>query len=69
MAGKFKGNKPTFHTALGPAEAKSAYEDFVRLMGEQYRADKIKDGVFGAMMEVSLVNDGPVTLVLDSNDR
>ena len=39
------------------------YEAFVKTARETYVADKVKDGIFGAMMGVSLVNDGPVTCV------
>jgi D-tyrosyl-tRNA(Tyr) deacylase len=49
------------------AEAVSAYEDFKALVAEEHGdKEKIKDGIFGAMMDVELVNDGPVTLVVDS---
>lgn len=42
-------------------QAKQSYEAFVQAAREAYVADRVKDGVFGAMMDVSLVNDGPVT--------
>lgn len=37
-------------------------------MRQEYNAEKVKDGVFGAMMDVSLTNDGPVTFVVDSTE-
>ena len=67
-----KGNKPDLHNAMPPSPAKAMYEAFlqhVRDVVYPEGAHRIKDGVFGAMMQVSLVNDGPVTMVLDSNDR
>ena len=42
------------------------YNSFLDLLKNNYESEKIKDGVFGAMMDVALVNDGPVTLMLDS---
>ena len=47
-----------------PAEA--LYNQFVTMVREEYEADKVKDGVFGAMMDVGLVNDGPVTILIES---
>merc|ERR1739847_143915 len=69
LCGKFKGNTPTYHNALPPQEAKEKYDKFVDLLRARYDPDKIKDGVFGAKMNVNLVNDGPVTFVLDSEER
>jgi D-tyrosyl-tRNA(Tyr) deacylase len=59
-----KGRRPNFMEALSGEEAKKLYEIFV----EECRKviPKVETGVFGAMMDVSLVNDGPVTLLLDS---
>lgn len=47
-------------------QAKEFYGAFVENVRSQYVADRVKDGVFGAMMNVALVNDGPVTFVVDS---
>ena len=73
LYGFFKGNKPDFHNAMAPGPAKAFYEDFLAHARNDvykgYGESRIKDGVFGAMMEVGLVNDGPVTMCLDSNDR
>lgn len=55
-----KGNKPDFHGAAKPEEAKFLYDYFVSKVQNLYLAEKVKDGVFQAMMEVGLVNDGPV---------
>ncbi|KAH9287415.1 D-tyrosyl-tRNA(Tyr) deacylase [Echinococcus granulosus] len=62
-----KGNKLDFHLAMSPDPSMALYESFLSKVRSEYKApDKVKDGVFGAMMDVSLVNDGPVTITLDS---
>ena len=62
-----KGRRPSFDAAAAPAVAKPLYEDVVR---ELRRAGlTVATGEFQAMMQVSLVNDGPVTLLLDSRKR
>uniref|UniRef100_A0A2P2J1D2 D-aminoacyl-tRNA deacylase n=1 Tax=Rhizophora mucronata TaxID=61149 RepID=A0A2P2J1D2_RHIMU len=66
LHGILKGNKPDFHVAMPPQKAKSFYESLVDKFRKSYRPDAVKDGVFGAMMKVNLVNDGPVTMQLDS---
>ncbi len=66
---KFKGNKADFHHAMGPTEARETYAGFVERVRKDYQADKVKDGVFGAMMNVALVNDGPVTVIVDSDHK
>lgn len=60
LASTKKGNKPDFHGALGGDEAKRLYQYFYEKVQQGYAADKVKNGVFQAMMEVALVNDGPV---------
>ncbi|KAL4291521.1 hypothetical protein GQ457_14G009520 [Hibiscus cannabinus] len=67
LYGFLKGNKPDFHVAMPPQKAKPFYESLVEKFRKAYKPDAIKDGVFGAMMKVSLVNDGPVTMQLDSS--
>jgi D-tyrosyl-tRNA(Tyr) deacylase len=60
-----KGRRPSFEAAAEPAEATRLYERFcLRLREQGYR---VETGVFGAMMDVELVNDGPVTFVLDTD--
>ncbi|KAG0498252.1 hypothetical protein HPP92_002943 [Vanilla planifolia] len=66
LYGILKGNKPDFHVAMAPEKAKACYELLVDKFRKSYTADLVKDGVFGAMMKVNLVNDGPVTMQLDS---
>ncbi|KAL7642184.1 UNVERIFIED_CONTAM: hypothetical protein RMT77_006745 [Armadillidium vulgare] len=63
---KLKGNKPDYSQNMGGDEAKSFYEQFLSSMKNNYCEEKVKDGKFGAMMQVSLVNDGPVTITLES---
>ena len=68
LASTRKGTKPSWHRAAGPEMAVPLYEAFVRKM-EELLGRPVATGEFGAMMEVALVNDGPVTLVLDSRLR
>lgn len=63
---RLKGNKPDFHNAMGGDRAKEMYEQFLQHLGQQHNPERIKDGVFGAMMNVQIHNDGPVTLELES---
>ncbi|OIW29144.1 D-tyrosyl-tRNA deacylase [Coniochaeta ligniaria NRRL 30616] len=65
LASTKKGSKPDFHGALGGEEAKRLYQYFYSKVQEGYRSDRVKDGVFQAMMEVALVNDGPVTIEIN----
>ncbi|XP_034672324.1 D-aminoacyl-tRNA deacylase [Vitis riparia] len=67
LYGILKGNKPDFHVAMPPQKAKPFYASFIDRFRTSYNPDAIKDGVFGAMMKVNLVNDGPVTMQLDSS--
>ncbi|KAH9900197.1 D-tyrosyl-tRNA deacylase [Xylariomycetidae sp. FL2044] len=68
LASTKKGNKPDFHKAMGGEEARRLYEYFFNKVQQGYSADKVKNGVFQAMMEVALVNDGPVTLTLSTGE-
>ena len=62
-----KKHVPDFKASMKSEAALDAYTSFKELVASEYgEPDKIKDGIFGAMMDVSLVNDGPVTLVVDS---
>ncbi len=60
-----KGNRPSFTQAAPPQEAKRLYEDFIRRA--QADVPEVASGRFGADMAVSLINDGPFTIVLDTD--
>jgi D-aminoacyl-tRNA deacylase len=60
-----KGRRPSFDRAAPPAVAALLYQDVVRVLRE--RGLTVETGVFGAAMEVALVNEGPVTILLDSS--
>ena len=62
-----KGNRPSFAGAAAPELAKRLYEEFCSAL--ESLGVRAARGVFGARMEVSLVNDGPVTIVLDTHER
>jgi D-tyrosyl-tRNA(Tyr) deacylase len=61
-----RGNRPSFTNAANPAEAFPLYEKFIARVKENLGDDKVKAGVFGAMMDVQLVNYGPVTVLVES---
>lgn len=58
-----KGNRPSFIAAADPDQGRALYELVGRLLHSEHGLG-VKTGVFGAMMQVSLVNDGPVTLIV-----
>ena len=64
-ASTVKGNRPSYIKAAKPEIAVPLYEKFVSLMEEQL-GQEVKRGIFGADMKVSLLNDGPVTIIVDS---
>ena len=61
-----KGNRPSFTEAAKPEEAIPLYEKFVSRVRMNLGNDKIKVGIFGAMMDIQLVNYGPVTVLVES---
>lgn len=61
-----KKNQPDYKLAMKAIPAQKLYSQFLSLLKENYEEDKIFDGKFGEMMDVELVNDGPVTIVIDS---
>jgi len=68
LASTKKGNRPSFIKAASPDVAIPLYESFV-LQLEKELGKKIQTGEFGAMMDVALINDGPVTILIDSKKK
>ncbi len=63
-----KGNRPSYIRAAKPDVAIPLYEQFIEKLEIDLRK-KIQTGSFGAMMDVELVNDGPVTIIIDTHDK
>ena len=63
-----KGNRPSYSRASGPDVAIPLYESFVRKLTEDF-GRPVFTGEFGADMKVSLTNDGPVTIIIDTKAR
>lgn len=63
-----KGNRPSYVRAAPPETAIPLYEDFLKKLQKQIDG-RVRSGVFGARMEVSLVNDGPVTILIDTKRK
>lgn len=63
-----KGNRPSYIRAAKPDFSIPMYENFVAAM-EQAMGKKVGCGKFGAMMDVALINDGPVTIIIDSKQK
>ena len=68
LASTRKGNRPSYIAAAGEAVARPLYEQFVRRMTE-LTGKPVATGEFGADMQVALINDGPVTIWIDSKNR
>ncbi len=64
-----KGNRPSFVHAAPPELAETLYEHFVATVRERMGHDRVKTGLFRAMMDVQLVNSGPVTIMLNSKSE
>ena len=67
LADTNSGRRPSFTKAAAPDEARRLYEHFLSLA--RIGGVKVETGEFGAMMEVEIVNDGPVTIILDSREK
>ena len=63
-----KGNRPSYIRAAKPEKAISLYESFITRLSRE-TGSMVKTGVFGAMMEVALINSGPVTILMDSKNK
>jgi D-tyrosyl-tRNA(Tyr) deacylase len=63
-----KGNRPSYIKAARPEIAKSLYDSFIIRLSALF-GKKVRTGEFGAMMQVELVNDGPVTIIIDTKEK
>lgn len=61
-----RGNRPGFTDAAKPDEAIPLYEKFIKRLKENIGENKVRTGLFGAMMKVRIINEGPVTLMVES---
>lgn len=61
-----KKHQPDYKLSMKADPASELYANFVSMVRDRYNPEKVKDGVFGAMMDVALINDGPVTLIIES---
>lgn len=64
-----RGNRPSFTDAARPEKAIPLYEKFIERLKINLGEDKIKTGIFGAMMLVKIFNHGPVTVIVESKER
>ncbi len=64
-----KGNRPSYIRAARPETAIPLYEDLIDEFKKVLGGKKVQTGIFGADMQVYLVNDGPVTIIMDSKNR
>jgi D-tyrosyl-tRNA(Tyr) deacylase len=63
-----KGNRPSYIKAANPEHAEPLYEEFISLLKNE-SAVSVQSGVFGANMQVDIVNNGPVTIIIDSKNK
>ncbi|KAL1303960.1 hypothetical protein AAFC00_000408 [Neodothiora populina] len=67
LASAKRGNKLDFHKSAPASQAKELYDNFFAKVQALYKEDRVKNGVFQAMMDVALVNEGPVTIEIETN--
>jgi D-tyrosyl-tRNA(Tyr) deacylase len=63
-----KGNRPSYIKAANPEIAIPVYNNFITRLS-QLLGNQVKTGEFGAMMEVEIINDGPVTIIIDTKNK
>ncbi len=64
-----RGNRPSFIDAARPEAAVPLYENFISRVKSNVGDAKVKTGIFGAMMSVKIINDGPVTVIVESKQQ
>ena len=64
-----KGNRPSFTEAASPELANDLYEEFINRVKFNIGEEKVKTGIFSAMMDVKIINDGPVTILVESKEK
>lgn len=64
-----KGTKPDFHAAAKGEDAFNLYQEFLKQLKQSLGNERVKDGKFGEMMDVNINNDGPVTIVWDTQNQ
>ncbi|MBT3316436.1 D-tyrosyl-tRNA(Tyr) deacylase [bacterium] len=62
-----KGNRPSFVGSAKPEQAIKLYSEFAEMLREKW--SKVEEGIFGASMQIDLINDGPVTVILDRDSK
>ena len=63
-----KGNRPSFIKSADPVLGEKLYNYFIAYLKKEYKLN-VASGIFGAMMDVDLINDGPVTIIMDSKNK
>ena len=64
-----RGNRPSFISAAKPETAVPLYDKFINRVKQNLGEHKVKTGIFGAMMSVKIINDGPVTISVESKQK